>query len=329
MHTTTTTAVIVLAFMAGTCASNPVIAMDEPYDITLLEIVGEVHLDQVTADGDRLAVIHKSFELDPSQVEALPPLAPYMFSGQAGASASQSLANAAQLTVGAGGSFHESWLPGYHSYDRISLYLSNSAMCHIHVPVGNATRGEGSAWSLTRFQIDLHEEMIMDLEISTGSRDFHVSSESRESLHDQRWSQLIFEDQTRGETIELIAEGETVRVRESTYRRLKPGKYMITMYNWVEVHAGDSREVLRVVEDDYYYEVRLSESGTVRMLLSKNPLTDLDGDGSVNGKDLALLVGVWGTDGRGTGENGPYMADLDINGKVDGKDLALLIGDWG
>ena len=50
-----------------------------------------------------------------------------------------------------------------------------------------------------------------------------------------------------------------------------------------------------------------------------NP-ADLDGDGTVNGADLAILLGAWGTPGPG---------DLDGNGTVNGADLAILLGAWG
>lgn len=46
---------------------------------------------------------------------------------------------------------------------------------------------------------------------------------------------------------------------------------------------------------------------------------DLSGDGMVNGKDLALLLGAWGS--RGVG-------DLDGSGVCDGADLAILLGHW-
>ena len=46
---------------------------------------------------------------------------------------------------------------------------------------------------------------------------------------------------------------------------------------------------------------------------------DLDGNGVVNGADLAILLGNWG--GSGTG-------DLDGNGTVNGADLAALLGAW-
>lgn len=46
---------------------------------------------------------------------------------------------------------------------------------------------------------------------------------------------------------------------------------------------------------------------------------DLDGDRIVNGRDLATLLGQWGTAGSG---------DLSGNGVVGGDDLAFLLGAW-
>ena len=48
---------------------------------------------------------------------------------------------------------------------------------------------------------------------------------------------------------------------------------------------------------------------------------DLDGNGTVNGADLAVMLGAWGVcEG--------CAADLDGNGQVDGADLAALLGAW-
>lgn len=47
---------------------------------------------------------------------------------------------------------------------------------------------------------------------------------------------------------------------------------------------------------------------------------DLDGDGTVDGADLGLLLSLWGT--------GDPVADLDGSGVVDGADLGLLLGAW-
>ena len=47
---------------------------------------------------------------------------------------------------------------------------------------------------------------------------------------------------------------------------------------------------------------------------------DLDGNGTIDGADLGILLGQWG---------GPGTADLDGSGTVDGADLGALLGAWG
>lgn len=50
------------------------------------------------------------------------------------------------------------------------------------------------------------------------------------------------------------------------------------------------------------------------------PLTgDLNGDGRINGADLAVILGEWGGAGRG---------DLNRDGTIDGTDLAIILGNW-
>lgn len=50
---------------------------------------------------------------------------------------------------------------------------------------------------------------------------------------------------------------------------------------------------------------------------------DLNGDRKVNGADIDVLFGQWGTAGGATG------ADIDGNGTVSGTDLGVIIGEWG
>ena len=52
--------------------------------------------------------------------------------------------------------------------------------------------------------------------------------------------------------------------------------------------------------------------------------SDLDGDGQVDGNDVAAILSAWGTC-----EDGTCQADLDGDGDVDGRDLAFIIGEWG
>ncbi len=59
----------------------------------------------------------------------------------------------------------------------------------------------------------------------------------------------------------------------------------------------------------------------VRGFVCAAPLQgDLDGDGHVDGTDLGLLLGAWGS-------AGPF-GDLDGSGSVDGTDLGVLLGAW-
>ena len=52
---------------------------------------------------------------------------------------------------------------------------------------------------------------------------------------------------------------------------------------------------------------------------------DISGNGAVDGVDLTLLLGVWGTDGIG----GEFDADITNDGIVGGADLTVLFSGWG
>ena len=57
----------------------------------------------------------------------------------------------------------------------------------------------------------------------------------------------------------------------------------------------------------------------VRVLSCARP-GDIDGNGAVDGGDLAALLSNWGGSGA---------ADLDGNGTINGGDLAVLLSNWG
>ncbi|MFM9146260.1 MAG: hypothetical protein ACKORL_13125, partial [Phycisphaerales bacterium] len=52
---------------------------------------------------------------------------------------------------------------------------------------------------------------------------------------------------------------------------------------------------------------------------------DLNDDGAVNGDDLGILLGAWGTCASGSA----CPADLNDDGAVNGDDLGILLGAWG
>jgi len=58
---------------------------------------------------------------------------------------------------------------------------------------------------------------------------------------------------------------------------------------------------------------------------SREP-ADLDGNGFVNGADLAILLGAWGNTWQPP--EPPIAADIDGSGIVDGADLAMILGAW-
>lgn len=75
--------------------------------------------------------------------------------------------------------------------------------------------------------------------------------------------------------------------------------------------------------------VRISNDGddftpeidAVADVASASPSPDLDGDGTVGGGDLGLMLATWGSSDA--------AADLNENGMVDGPDLGLLLAAWG
>jgi hypothetical protein len=67
----------------------------------------------------------------------------------------------------------------------------------------------------------------------------------------------------------------------------------------------------------------LDVTGTLSAATISQPFPntgDLDGNGIVDGGDLAVLLNGWGS---------PGPADLDDNGTVNGADLAILLNNWG
>ena len=62
------------------------------------------------------------------------------------------------------------------------------------------------------------------------------------------------------------------------------------------------------------------DGGDCSLLLCGQLPADLNQDGSVNGQDLALLLGVWGQNQE--------AYDLDGNGTVGGGDLAFILANW-
>lgn len=63
---------------------------------------------------------------------------------------------------------------------------------------------------------------------------------------------------------------------------------------------------------------------TVQLVVVRACAGDVTGNGTVDGVDLAAVLGAWGTDG-----NGQFPCDIDRNGIVNGADLAQVLSGWG
>lgn len=76
--------------------------------------------------------------------------------------------------------------------------------------------------------------------------------------------------------------------------------------NWVDVRTID----FGAVSGTQYFTVELAAACPA----------DLNNDGEVNGADLGLVIGSWGT---------PGVGDINGDGNTDGADLGIVIGTWG
>ncbi|MFM7051342.1 MAG: dockerin type I domain-containing protein [Planctomycetota bacterium] len=67
-------------------------------------------------------------------------------------------------------------------------------------------------------------------------------------------------------------------------------------------------------------------AGTQFVAVSIGLVGDIDGDGTVGGADLAVLLSNWGPR---TASSASIASDLDDSGTIDAGDLAALLGSWG
>lgn len=98
----------------------------------------------------------------------------------------------------------------------------------------------------------------------------------------------------------------------------------LTSLTFVQQQAGQFPAF--VAKENAYVQLGLSQPARLELDVTTGPacaFADLNCDGAVDGFDLGLLLGAWGTNGGTTG------ADLDGDGLVGGFDLGQLLGNWG
>ncbi|MFO0828534.1 MAG: hypothetical protein U0572_10350 [Phycisphaerales bacterium] len=91
--------------------------------------------------------------------------------------------------------------------------------------------------------------------------------------------------------------------------------------------AGGGSKVTVDVQSGHCYRIRIGGNfgaegtGFLSIACASSCLGDINGNGTVDAADLAILLGAWGLAGQ--------AADLDGSGIVDAADLAMLLGAWG
>ena len=100
--------------------------------------------------------------------------------------------------------------------------------------------------------------------------------------------------------------------------------YQTTTREYIEFLEANSQDgtgaIARQLWDDHGKSAPVEMDAQMIELVASNP-GDIDGDGNVDGVDLALLLSAWGS----------TSSDADVNGDgiVNGMDLSIILSNWG
>jgi hypothetical protein len=168
----------------------------------------------------------------------------------------------------------------------------------------------------TAFPIDLAGGVAAD-----------VSNSVRERFDPMPWAIGVAADVPAGEVVpygtSVSFEVDLARPEVAAYfaEAFDRGRLILTVASLAKVvQQGASFPGFHCKESPLV-EVGAASAARLEVVVRPLPPTssDLDGDGSVGGADLAILLAAWGGGGP---------ADLDGDGSVGGADLAILLADW-
>lgn len=139
------------------------------------------------------------------------------------------------------------------------------------------------------------------LEHVNATRSSEVGPSAQEYLRDMSYEDAVEEDNN-------VSQGNIEN--RSIVVDLEPGVYLFN--DWGNAYV-------RINDDGNYLDVQFRVTASFQFE-GKVYIADLDADDMVDGSDLNILLGAWGTDDP--------CADLNEDGLVDGGDLNILLGEW-
>ena len=147
------------------------------------------------------------------------------------------------------------------------------------------------------------------------------------SAYETRVTQVDYYDNRRIADTYFSSQGQVTLTNTSiTSRRIKyrhsipvkKGIYIISQDSTdYEVCASDGK-IIFYTEHTLQIGVPYTQEWTYSVEIQ--PYGDIDGDGCVNGRDLGLFFGDWGTDIE--------QSDFNQDGEVNGVDLGILLENW-
>lgn len=129
----------------------------------------------------------------------------------------------------------------------------------------------------------------------------------------------------------LVAAGSTMRFDldvsdpgVQTYLRtgIDSGRVLLSLSSLTLVQQQAGQFPAFIAKENVYVQLGLSQPARLELDVQVGAscaLADIDCDGHVNGADLGILLGNWGS---------PGVGDLNQSGSTDGSDLGILLGEW-
>ena len=201
---------------------------------------------------------------------------------------------------------------GYYDYDTATLVEEDTKVYQAEHGMDDVIAGASNLPAGKSFHLALNNVILSDNRIPpigfTNAAFAEVQAEpvNYEYADGQNWDDTLFD----------VPDGAVTAV-VTLYYQTSSREYMEFLRD-----ANVTNDAGQIAYDAWVEQGMSAPVDMDSAMIALTPplVGDLDGDGHVNGSDLGLLLGAWGTKG------GP--ADLNGDGIVDGADLGVQLGNW-